>query len=213
MRLAPTDPRLRLMLVTDGLADLVRIEEVVDAVLSGGVRCVQLREPRWSARHYLQACERLRPAIDAAGGLLLVNDRCDVAAVGAAHGAQIGHRSLPPEVARRAVGPHAVLGFSAHDESELGSTVGACDFATLSPVWPTSSKPDAAYLGAERAGRLTEAADLPVLWLGGVHAGTLPELADLPGEQLPLGAAVRSALMSAADPAAAARTLLSLWPV
>ena len=45
--------------------------------------------------------ELTRPA--SAWRVLLVNDRLDVALAGAAHGAQVGHRSLPPEIARRVV--------------------------------------------------------------------------------------------------------------
>jgi thiamine monophosphate synthase len=51
-----SDPRLRLILVSDGVGDPRRIEEVVQAALRGGCRCVQLREPRWSARAMLRAC-------------------------------------------------------------------------------------------------------------------------------------------------------------
>ena len=204
------DPRLRLILITDGRGDLERVAAVVEAVLAGGVRCVQLREPRWTARALLRACERLTPQLDACGGLLLVNDRVDVAATRVAHGAHIGHRSLPPELAREVLGPRAVLGYSAHDADELATAAqGGCDFALLSPVWPTTSKPDAAFLGPARAALLTVGARLPVVWLGGIDEQTVLELAALPPTSRPVGLAVRSALMRADDPAAAARALLA----
>src|SRR5688572_16823396 len=78
------DPSLlRLVLITDGRGDPVRVERIVTAVVEAGVRCVQLREPQWSARALLRACERLQPVLAAHGALLLVNDRADVAATGA----------------------------------------------------------------------------------------------------------------------------------
>jgi len=206
------DPRLRLMLITDGVGDPYRVEQIVRAAVEGGVRCVQLREPRWTARAMLRCCERLTPIVDAAAGLLLVNDRVDVAATRAAHGAQIGHRSLPPELARDVLGPHATLGYSAHDEQELAQAAAHCSFALLSPVWPTSSKPGAAFLGVERAARLTVAARLPVLWLGGVDEQTIASLRDAPAEGRPAGVAVRSAIMRADDPQRAARALLAALP-
>jgi len=144
--------------------------------------------------------------------LVLVNDRVDVAATRAAHGAQIGHRSLPPELARDVLGPHATLGYSAHDEQELAQAAAHCSFALLSPVWPTSSKPGAAFLGVERAARLTVAARLPVLWLGGVDEQTIASLRDAPAEGRPAGVAVRSAIMRADDPQRAARALLAALP-
>lgn len=204
------DPtQLELVVITDGCGDLPRLQAIVAAACAGGVRCVQLREPQWSARTLLDAAERLRPLLEARGGILLVNDRVDVAAAGAAHGAHVGHRSLPPALARRALGPAAALGFSAHDERELELAAGAgCDFALLSPVWPTTSKPGAAPLGLSRAAAWTAAARLPVVWLGGVEAGLVAGLADVPADGRPAGLAVRSAVMAAADPEFAAAALL-----
>jgi thiamine-phosphate pyrophosphorylase len=174
------------------------------------VRCVQLREPQWPARVLLRTCERLLPQVAAVGGWLLVNDRVDVAAAGAAHGVQVGHRSLPPELARRVLGPGPVLGYSAHEEAELDLAVAAgCDFALLSPVWPTASKPGAPHLGPLRAAQLTARARLPVVWLGGVEAARCQSLGEVPPAGRPAGVAGRGAIMEAADPGAAARTILA----
>jgi thiamine-phosphate diphosphorylase len=210
---ALVNPRLRLILVTDGVGDPDRVEKVVHEALLGGVRCVQLRESKWSARQMLRACERLMPMLEKVDGLLLVNDRIDVVAAGAAHGAQIGHRSLTPDLAREVLGPNAVLGYSAHDEDELAlAAKHGCNFALLSPVWPTTSKRNAACLTVPRAAQLTAAAKLPVVWLGGVDSTTIAEIAVVPSAQRPIGVAVRSAIMQADDPQAATAELLQTWP-
>lgn len=202
-------PKLRLVLVTDGRGDVLRLEAVVRAAVEGGVRCVQLREPHWSARALLQGAERLRPLLAAVDGLLLLNDRVDVAAAGAADGAQVGHRSLPPELARRVLGNARVLGYSAHDQGELDlAAASGCDFALLSPVWPTTSKPGMAHLGEPLAMTLTAAARLPVVWLGGITATNAARIADLPPAARPVGIAVRSAIMAADDPRYASAALL-----
>jgi len=207
------DARLRLILVTDGVGDPNRIQAIVGDALRGGLRCVQLRESSWSARAFLRACETLRPMLEEVDGLLLVNDRVDVAAAGYAHGAQVGHRAIPPDAARRVLGPDRPLGFSAHDADELAEAGrSGCDFALLSPVWPTSSKPNAAFLGVERAGEWTEAAELPVVWLGGVCQQTVSQFEAVPAAQRPLGVAVRSAIMLADSPRLATEELLAALP-
>lgn len=204
---------LRLVVITDGRGDLVRLEPIVRAAVVGGARCVQLREPHWTARVLHQACERLLPLLDSVGGLLLVNDRLDVAASGAAHGAQIGHKSLPPAIARRVLGPGAVLGCSAHDQGELDLAAdGGCDFALLSPVWPTDSKPGLPHLGEQRAGLLTAASRLPVVWLGGVSVEHAARIGALPDERRPVGIAVRGAVLLADDPQGATEALLRAFP-
>ncbi|MGC6486610.1 MAG: thiamine phosphate synthase [Planctomycetota bacterium] len=201
-----SDPRLRLTLITDGVGDLARIEAVVTGALRGGCRCVQLRERRWSARELARACERLRPLVDDVAGLLLVNDRVDVAAAGLAHGAQVGARSLPFDAARAALSAPALLGASVHDAAELRAAEAAgCDFVLLAPVWPSASKPGLGGLGVESAGALTETAKVPVIWLGGV---SIERVAALPRPRRPAGFAAISALMGADDPERAARALL-----
>ncbi|MBX3463505.1 MAG: thiamine phosphate synthase [Planctomycetes bacterium] len=205
------DPSLlRLVVITDGRGDLARLEAVLGAATAAGARCVQLREPQWSARQLMHACERLLPLLEAVRGLLLVNDRLDVVAARMAHGAQIGHRSLPPDVAREVVGPRSVLGFSAHDRDELEAAAAAgCDFALLSPVWATTSKPGLPHLGSARAAQLTAAARLPVAWLGGIGAAQAAAVANVPPAGRPAGIAVRSAVLAAADPGAAVHELLA----
>lgn len=200
---------LRLVVVTDGHGDLPRLEQLLAAALAGGARCVQLREPHWSARMLMKACERLLPLLERARGALLVNDRLDVAAARLAHGTQIGHRSLPPALARDVVGARSLLGASVHDQDELDGAAPACDFVLLSPVWATTSKPGLPHLGLRRAAQMTAKAALPVVWLGGIGAEQAAQIARLSGTERPVGIAARSAVLSADDPEAAARSLLA----
>jgi thiamine-phosphate diphosphorylase len=203
---------LRVLLVTDGQGDLARLLSLCRSALAGGVRAVQLREPRLSARQLATMCERLLPLLDAQRGLLLVNDRVDVVAAGLAHGAHVGHRSLLPVRARQALQPGQLLGASVHDDRDVAQAAAAgCDFVVLAPVWPTPAKPDAMPLGLHRAGPWTAASKLPVVWLGGVAAEHAAQVAALPYEQRPRGVAVRSAICSADDPEAAARALVAAW--
>jgi len=202
---------LRVVLVSDGQGDAARLLRIVTAACAGGVRAVQLREPGLSARELAALCARLRPVTAAAGGVLLVNDRVDVAAA-CADGAQVGHRSLPPLLARRALGPDRLLGVSVHDASELAALGAAgADFALLAPVWPTASKPGQPGLGVAAAGAMTAVSPVPVVWLGGVDVGVAAALAELPAAQRPLGVALRSGLCSANDVAAQARAVVAAF--
>ena len=198
--------------VTDGKGDESRLCCLVEAALRGGVRAVQLREPLMSAAQLARVCERLMIPIRAVDGVLLVNDRCDLAAAGLCDGVQVGHRSLPVALARRACGPEALLGASCHSPLELSNAGDAgADFALLSPVWATSSKPGLVGLGVERAGQWTREAPLPVLWLGGCSAARAQEVGSLPLAEKPIGIAAISAIADAEDPEHASRALVSSW--
>jgi thiamine-phosphate pyrophosphorylase len=195
---------LRVLVITDGRGDPGRIEAVVAAAVAGGVRGVQVREPELSARELAALCARLRPLLTGCGGLLLVNDRADVAAAGLADGVHLGGRSLPVDAVRRFLPRPALVGSAAHDLAELERAAdGGADFATLSPVWPTRSKPGHPGLGPERAAAWTRAARVPVLWLGGVDAA---RIRSLPAPR-PFGYAVLSTVFGAADPRARAAEL------
>jgi len=201
---------LRVLLVTDGRGDAARLQAIVRAAVAGGLRVVQLREPGMNARQLEQLCARLSPVLEAVGGWLLVNDRVDVAAAGCAHGAHVGHRSLTPALARSVLGPTAPLGMSVHDAGQLAEAVAArCSYALLAPVWPTSCKSGVAALGPRRAGVLTAAVELPVLWLGGVTPQRARSIGELPPRLRPHGVAVRSAICEADDPRRAAAELVS----
>lgn len=207
------DDRLRLIMITDGAGDLPRLRIAVREAFAGGCRCVQVREPGWSGRQLWDACAALRPVVKDHEGLLLVNDRLDLARAGGADGAQVGHRSLPPDAARRALGSGRLLGFSAHDDAELAAAARAgCDFALLSPVWPTDCKPGAQPLGVARAASLTAGASLPVIWLGGVTPAVSADLRALAPSERPQGLAAMSGVLDSADPAEACRLLLDALP-
>jgi len=77
----------------------------------------------------------------------------------------------------------AWVGASCHgaEELELAAALGA-DFATLSPVHPTTSHPDATPLGWERFAQLVADARLPVYALGGIGPDDL-ERARVAGAQ------------------------------
>jgi thiamine-phosphate pyrophosphorylase len=199
---------MRLTFVTDGVGDPDRILALGRAVIAGGVRAIQVREPRLGAGALAGVCAGLREEFARRGsGVVLVNDRVDVCAAGFADGVHLPRRGLDPRVARRLLPEGAVLGVAAHDEDELAAAAEAgVDYATLSPVFATASKPGQEPLGTEVARSWTTAARLPVIWLGGIDAETLP----LCGDGGAAGYACIGALARAAEPERAARVLLEV---
>jgi len=96
-----------------------------------------------------------------------------------------------------------ILGRSCHDGAELrAASEEGCDYATLSPVFPTASKPGyGPALGVDALRR----PPLPVYALGGV---TVDNAAACRGAGA-VGVAVMAAVMGAVDPARAASDLLA----
>jgi thiamine-phosphate pyrophosphorylase len=195
-------------LVTDRHQSCDRdLVEVVARALQGGIRSVQLREKDLDALQLFRLGQRLMQVCREAGSALLVNDRVDVAKALDADGVHLSNGSLPATEARKLLGPAKLIGVSCHSIEQIRNAVaGGCDFVVLGPVFATPSK--ARYGPPLTPAVIREArtlSSMPILAIGGIQAHRVREVVAAGAD----GIAVISAVLTAADPAAAASELLS----
>lgn len=198
----------RLYLITDRRqARGGDILAAVERALAGGVRAVQLREKDLSGRDLYTLAVAMRRLASLHGAKLLVNDRVDVALACGAEGVHLGVASVPPLVARRLLGPDALIGCSTHDEAQLAAAAdGGADFATFGPVFATPSKaPFGPPVGIPALRRACRSARIPVFALGGVGPGNVADAVSAGAA----GVGVISAILGAEDPCAAATNLFA----
>ncbi len=198
----------RVYLITDPSAGAA-LERQVAAALHGlppGVAAVQLRHRGAGGRELLAVARALRALTSAAGQLLLVNDRIDVALAAGADGAHLPSAGVPPAEARRLLGPSALVGVSCHGEGDVRRAVaGGASFATFGPVFDTPSKRAyGAPVGLERL-RAASRLGLPLVALGGIDAATAAQAWGAGAS----GVAAIRAWLDAGDPAAVVRELLA----
>jgi thiamine-phosphate pyrophosphorylase len=115
------------------------------------------------------AAGRAAAACRQAGASLVIDDRADFALLLEA-GLHVGQSDLPPEDARRLLGPDALLGLSCHDAEQLLAAAAApVDYAALGPVFPTASKrqPDA-VVGLADLRRWRALIPKPLAAIGGI---------------------------------------------
>lgn len=195
----------RLYLCTPSRPDL---PEFLDAVLSGGVDVVQLREKGLEARAEIALCEVVAEAAARHGALWSVNDRADVASVTRPDVLHLGQDDLPVAAARRILGPEVLVGRSCHDEQQVsdGALQAGVDYFCVGPTWPTPTKPGRPAPGLPltrfAAGLQT---DRPWFAIGGIDASNLDEVLAAGARRV----VVVRALTEAADPHAAAADLRS----
>lgn len=180
--------------------------DVVRQALDGGVRAVQLREKDLPGGELYRLAVGMRRLTSDYSARLIINDRPDIALAVEADGVHIGITSLPVAAVRRLLGQEKIIGYSAHaiDEAVRAQTDGA-DFVTFGPVYPTPSK--AAYgepCGVYKLAGAASALKIPVIALGGISQANIHEALSANIR----GIAAISAILSAADPRAAAATLL-----
>ncbi|MET4676724.1 MULTISPECIES: Nudix family hydrolase [unclassified Luteibacter] len=153
-----------------------RVASVLRVALARGERLLQLRLPGQPCAVTRQIAASMKDELHRFGATLLLNRDIEGAlALGEGFGVHLGAAQLHALSARPL--PFAQrVGASCHDTDELAlaSRLG-CDFATLSPVQPTRSHPDAEPMGWPRFARLAEAASLPVYALGGLGPDDVAE--------------------------------------
>ncbi|ROO83876.1 thiamine-phosphate diphosphorylase [Actinocorallia herbida] len=192
----------RLYLCVDSRPEQGDLPEFLDAVLSGGVDIVQLREKGIEAKQELAALEVFRAACDRHGALLAVNDRADVAFTAGADILHLGQDDLPVPAARRIIGQDMLIGRSTHgvDQVEAAETEAEVDYFAVGPVWPTATKPGRPAAGFAPVRAAAETARRPWFAIGGIDGGNLPELLELGATRI----VVVRALTEAPDPHKAA---------
>ena len=127
--------------ITDaGLSGLSHAEQV-RRLINGGADFIQLREKRRGAgEFYRDAADAIKIAREN-GVRMIVNDRVDIALALEADGVHLGQNDLPPEYARKILGPDAVIGLSTHSvEQALAAMKLPIDYIAIGPIFSTASK-------------------------------------------------------------------------
>ena len=200
-------PEFDLYLVTDRRqTGGRRLLEVVEQALVGGVKAVQLREKDLSGGDLFHLANALKELCGRYAAALFINDRIDIALAVDAEGVQLGGESMPIAAARELVGEKKFIGASVHSqtEAEAAERAGA-DFVVFGPVYFTPSKASyGAPQGLEPLEKLVAKISLPVYAIGGINAKNAAAVLKTGAR----GVALISAVISAAEPAAAATEIL-----
>jgi thiamine-phosphate pyrophosphorylase len=191
------------MLVTDRRRVVGDLVEAIAAALDGGVDMVQLREKDLPAGELLRLARRVR-GVTAGRALLLVNDRADVALLAGADGVHLGEAGLPVAAARAWLPARMLVGRSVHSVAAAREAEqDGADYLVAGTLFPSRSHPDAVPAGPGLLQEIAARVQLPVLGIGGIGPGEAPECRRCGAA----GVAVIDAVLSAADPRAAAAAL------
>jgi len=191
----------RLYLCTPDRPDLARF---VAACIRGGVDVVQLRDKHLEARPLLARAAVAAAVCREAGVPFILNDRPDLALEVGADGVHVGQADAPPALARRLLGPEAIVGLSTHAQAELdASAVEPVDYVSAGPVTETPTKPGRPGTGLGYVAYAAAHAVRPVFITGGVTPGTLAPLVAAGARRF----VVVRWLTEAPDPEANARAL------
>ena len=167
--------------------------EQVQLLSQGGASLIQLREKQMPA---LEFYEEAKAALAIADGVkLIVNDRVDIALAAGAHGVHLGQDDIPPDAARRLLGPEAIIGYSTHTVEQASAALNLpIDYIAIGPIFQTATKTDTSpVLGLEGLRAVRQAiGKFPLVAIGGITRANASEVIRAGADSI----AVISALLS-----------------
>ncbi|MQA28089.1 MAG: thiamine phosphate synthase [Micromonosporaceae bacterium] len=182
----------RLLVLTDRRQARHPLVQTIERVVAGGARVIVLREKDLEKTERDGLADRLWQVLAPVDGTLIAASR----PAGPARGVHLAAGDLPARA--------GIVGRSCHDAAEVRAA-GAVDYVTVSPVFPTASKPGyGPALGLGGLRDLCRVTDVPVYALGGVAPANAAACLDAGAR----GVAVMGEVMRADDPAATVASLL-----
>ena len=197
-----------------GIADLgyleeSALEESVAALLEGGVDLLQLRAKKHGANRIKSFAERILPLCRAAGVPLIINDFAGLVTEVGADGAHLGQDDGELALARRGMGPDALLGRSTHSlgQARVALQEGA-DYLGFGPLFPTPTKEGRPGIGLEEIAQVEAeiGPHLPVFCIGGIKLENLARVLEAGARRV----VIVSGLLVADDIAARCREVRAL---
>lgn len=159
-------------LVTDrGLCRNRSIEDVVLQAVRGGAAYVQLREKDLSTRQFVEEALALKKLLLPYRVPLIINDRIDVALACNAEGVHIGQGDMPYAIARKLMGPRAIVGLSVETWQDVEESQALdVDYIGVSPVFATPTKTDTKEpWGLEGLQKIKAVSRHPLVAIGGIN--------------------------------------------
>ncbi len=165
-------PRPRLLAITDRRQAAQPLPDLAARLFAGGLRWLSLREKDLDESRQVALAHALVERARPWGALITLHGDPDLALAAGTDGVHLPD-GADVKAARRRLGPGALVGLSAHDEEGIRrAEAGGADYVTLSPIFPSPSKPGyGPPVGTEGLRQLAAGASIPIIALGGVESG------------------------------------------
>ncbi len=174
------------------------LETIVLESVKAGVSVVQLREKSADTRTFLNKALALKNILKPANIPLIINDRLDIALACKADGVHIGQSDMPYLVARKHMGPDAIIGLSVETWSDVTAAQDmSVDYIGVSPVFYTPTKKDIKEpWGLAGLKKIKAYSRHPLVAIGGISSSNIVDVILTGADSI----AMVSAICSARDP-------------
>jgi thiamine-phosphate pyrophosphorylase len=151
--------------------------EVLEAVIRGGAKIIQLREKEYQKKDLYYLALKFREMTAKDGVLLIINDHVDIALGVQADGVHLGQDDLPLTVASQ-LAPELLIGASSHSlEQALQAVKDGADYVNIGPIFPTRTKEGVErVLGPEAISTISPHVEVPFTVMGGINEENIEQV-------------------------------------
>jgi thiamine-phosphate pyrophosphorylase len=178
--------------------------QVLEAVIQGGAKIIQLREKDYPKRDLYNLALKFRKITARAGVLLMINDHVDISVAVEADGVHLGQEDLPVQVARK-LAPELLIGASSHSlEQALQAEKKGADYINIGPIFSTTTKEGVGRsLGPKAISEISSQVRVPFTVMGGINEKNIDQVLAAGARRV----AMVTAITKAADIASKVRSL------
>jgi len=151
--------------------------EVLEAVIQGGSKIIQLREKEYPKRDLYNLALKFKEITTRGRVLLIINDHVDIALAVDADGVHLGQEDLPVQVARK-LAPELLIGASTHSlEQALLAEKNGADYINIGPIFSTKTKEGVGRsLGPEAISEISPQIKVPFTVMGGINEENIEQV-------------------------------------
>ncbi len=176
--------------ITDRKYTDLPLYDMITAVLSAGVRCIQYREKDLSRREIYEHAAILRKLTTLFNATFIINDHADIALAVDADGVHLGQDDLPLKEARKIMGSK-IVGISTHSlaQAREAEHEGA-DYIGFGPVFHTTTKDAGAPKGFDNIRIIKENVGIPVMAIGGISLDNIASVINAVADAVAVATAI-----------------------
>jgi thiamine-phosphate pyrophosphorylase len=181
---------------------------VLQALLEGGSKIVQLRAKTLAPRDFLELARAIRELTRKSECRFIVNDRVDIALACGADGVHLGQEDLPLTAARKLMAGR-IIGISTHSEEQAREAErDGADYIGFGPMFGTTTKETGyAARGTDMLRQLRRAVQVPIVAIGGITETNVTQVWEAGADS----AAIISDILAAEEIASKVARILRLF--
>jgi len=176
--------------ITDRKYSDLPLYDMINIVLSAGVKCIQYREKDLSRREIYGNAVTLRALTRSFDATLIINDHADIALAVGADGVHLGQDDLPLKEARKIMGGR-IVGISTHNlDQAKEAELGGADYIGFGPVFHTTTKDAGTPKGIDNIRTVKKNISIPVVAIGGISLDNLASVVEAGADAVALATAI-----------------------